>query len=144
MPLRGSRKWVWEMAIPRYPSNSVSGGIAGQPYLRGGGVFPSHNLQNVLCREYQFNTCLYENDGAFRIAKERSRNEVHPKRSIRTPSLASRQTLLDFTFAFSLCSIWPYSGRKITESLGNVTVRGEKRWKEQGGSAMANSLSEHV
>jgi hypothetical protein len=36
-----------------------------------------------------------------------------------------------------------YSGRKITESLGNVTVRGEK-WKEQGGSAMANSLSEYV
>jgi hypothetical protein len=27
-----------------------------------------------------------------------------------------------------------YSGRKITESLGNVTVRGEKRWKEQGGA----------
>jgi hypothetical protein len=23
-----------------------------------------------------------------------------------------------------------YSGRKITENLGNVTVRGEKRWKE--------------
>jgi hypothetical protein len=37
-----------------------------------------------------------------------------------------------------------YSGRKITESLGNVTVRGGKRWKEQEGSAMANSLSEHV
>jgi hypothetical protein len=37
-----------------------------------------------------------------------------------------------------------YSGRKITESLGNVTVRGGKRWKEQGGSVMANSLSEHV
>jgi hypothetical protein len=36
-----------------------------------------------------------------------------------------------------------YSGRKITESLGNVAVRGEK-WKEQGGSAMADSLSEHV
>jgi hypothetical protein len=27
-----------------------------------------------------------------------------------------------------------YSGRKTTESLGNVTVRGEKRWKEQGGA----------
>jgi hypothetical protein len=37
-----------------------------------------------------------------------------------------------------------YSGRKITESLGNVTVRGGKRWKEQGESTMANSLSEHV
>jgi hypothetical protein len=36
------------------------------------------------------------------------------------------------------------TGRKITESLGNVTVRREKRWKEQGGSAMVNSLSEHV
>jgi hypothetical protein len=36
-----------------------------------------------------------------------------------------------------------YSERKITESLGNVTVRG-KKWKEQGGSAMANSLSQHV
>jgi hypothetical protein len=23
-----------------------------------------------------------------------------------------------------------YSGRKITESLGNVTVKGKKRWKE--------------
>jgi hypothetical protein len=23
-----------------------------------------------------------------------------------------------------------YSGRKITESLGNVTITGEKRWKE--------------
>jgi hypothetical protein len=34
-----------------------------------------------------------------------------------------------------------YSGRKITASLGNVTVWGEKIWKEQGGSAMANSLS---
>jgi hypothetical protein len=31
-----------------------------------------------------------------------------------------------------------YSGRKITDSLGNVTVRGEKRWKEQEGSAIAN------
>jgi hypothetical protein len=37
-----------------------------------------------------------------------------------------------------------YTGRKITESLGNVTVRGEKRWKEQEGSAIANSPSEHV
>jgi hypothetical protein len=37
-----------------------------------------------------------------------------------------------------------YSGRKITESLGNVTVRGAESWKEQGGRAMANSLSEHV
>jgi hypothetical protein len=37
-----------------------------------------------------------------------------------------------------------YSGRKITESLGNVTVRGGKRWKEQEGSAIVNSLSEHV
>jgi hypothetical protein len=34
-----------------------------------------------------------------------------------------------------------YSGRKITDSLVNVTVRGGKRWKGQGGSAMANSLS---
>jgi hypothetical protein len=32
-----------------------------------------------------------------------------------------------------------YSGRKITESLGNVTVRGEK-WKGQGRNAMAKSL----
>jgi hypothetical protein len=36
-----------------------------------------------------------------------------------------------------------YSGRKIIESLGNVTVRGEK-WKEQGGRVLPNSLSEHV
>jgi hypothetical protein len=27
-----------------------------------------------------------------------------------------------------------YSGRKITASLGNVTVRGERRWKGQGGA----------
>jgi hypothetical protein len=31
-----------------------------------------------------------------------------------------------------------YSGRKITESLGNVTVRGGKRWKEQGGSTIVS------
>jgi hypothetical protein len=37
-----------------------------------------------------------------------------------------------------------YSGFRITESLGNVTVRGEERWKEQGGKAIVNSLSEHV
>jgi hypothetical protein len=30
-----------------------------------------------------------------------------------------------------------YSGRKITASLGNVTVRGENRWKGQGGSTTA-------
>jgi hypothetical protein len=36
----------------------------------------------------------------------------------------------------------PYSGCKITESF--VTVRGEKTWKEQEGSAIVNSLSEHV
>jgi hypothetical protein len=42
---------------------------------------------------------------------------------------------------FSTLQIYTYSGRKITESLGNVTVRGKKRWKGQGGSAMANSLS---
>jgi hypothetical protein len=34
-----------------------------------------------------------------------------------------------------------YSGRKITESLGNATVRGENRWKEQEGSAIVNSQS---
>jgi hypothetical protein len=34
-----------------------------------------------------------------------------------------------------------YSERKITTSLGNVTVRGGKRWKGQGGSTMAKSLS---
>jgi hypothetical protein len=34
-----------------------------------------------------------------------------------------------------------YSGRKITESLVNVTVRGEKRWKEREGSAIVNSLN---
>jgi hypothetical protein len=34
-----------------------------------------------------------------------------------------------------------YSGHKITESLGNVTVRGGKRWKEQEWSAIVNSLS---
>jgi hypothetical protein len=37
-----------------------------------------------------------------------------------------------------------YSGRKITATLGNVTVRGEIRWKEQGGSAIVNNLSEPV
>jgi hypothetical protein len=35
-----------------------------------------------------------------------------------------------------------YSGRKITSSVGNVKVRGEKSWK--GGSTMAKGLSEHV
>jgi hypothetical protein len=30
-----------------------------------------------------------------------------------------------------------YSGRKITTSFGNVTVRGEKRWKGQGGSGLS-------
>jgi hypothetical protein len=35
-----------------------------------------------------------------------------------------------------------YSGRKITESLRNVTVRGEKRWKEKGGRTIASSLSD--
>jgi hypothetical protein len=37
-----------------------------------------------------------------------------------------------------------YSGSKITASFGNVTVRGKKIWKGQGGSTMAKSLSEHV
>jgi hypothetical protein len=37
-----------------------------------------------------------------------------------------------------------YSERKITASFGNVTIRGEKRWKGQGGNTMAKSLSEHV
>jgi hypothetical protein len=37
-----------------------------------------------------------------------------------------------------------YSELKITESSGNVAVRGENRWKEQEGSAIVNSLSEHV
>jgi hypothetical protein len=36
-----------------------------------------------------------------------------------------------------------YSGRKITESLGNVTVRGGKDGKSKGG-ARWRSLSEHV
>jgi hypothetical protein len=30
-----------------------------------------------------------------------------------------------------------YSGRKITESLGNVTVRGGKRWKSKGGARLS-------
>jgi hypothetical protein len=34
-----------------------------------------------------------------------------------------------------------YNGRKITESLRNVTVREENRWKKQGRSAIVNSLS---
>jgi hypothetical protein len=39
-----------------------------------------------------------------------------------------------------------YSGRKINESLGNVTVRGGKKMEIAGGggSEMAGSLSEHV
>jgi hypothetical protein len=36
-----------------------------------------------------------------------------------------------------------YSGRKISESLGNVSVRGKKVERARG-SAMSNSLSEHV
>jgi hypothetical protein len=35
-PLSGPRKWVREMAIPRYLSYLLSGGIAGQPSLRVG------------------------------------------------------------------------------------------------------------
>jgi hypothetical protein len=30
--------------------------------------------------------------------------------------------------------VFHYSGLKLTERLGNVTVRGEKRWKGQGGA----------
>jgi hypothetical protein len=30
-----------------------------------------------------------------------------------------------------------YSGRKIAESLGNVTVRGEKRWKSKRGARLS-------
>jgi hypothetical protein len=40
-------------------------------------------------------------------------------------------------------SIVHYNGRKITDSLGKVTVRGEKDGKARG-SEMANSLPEHV
>jgi hypothetical protein len=37
--------------------------------------------------------------------------------------------------AFMLISItYRYSGREITESLGNVTVRGEKHGKNKGGA----------
>jgi hypothetical protein len=59
-------------------------------HASGYGKWRSRGTRATQCpgREYQFNTCLYENDGAFRIAKERSRNDVHPKRSRRTPSLA--------------------------------------------------------
>jgi hypothetical protein len=45
---------------------------------------------------------------------------------------------------FLCCHLLLYSGRKITASFGNVTVREEKRWKEQEGSAIVNSLSERV
>jgi hypothetical protein len=34
-----------------------------------------------------------------------------------------------------------YSGRKITASFGNVTVRGDKDGKSKGGGAIVNSLS---
>jgi hypothetical protein len=37
-----------------------------------------------------------------------------------------------------------YSGRKTTDSLGNVTVRGGKKMERTRGSAIVNSLSEHV
>jgi hypothetical protein len=37
-----------------------------------------------------------------------------------------------------------YTGRKITASLGNVTIKEEKIWKGKGGSTAAKSLSEHV
>jgi hypothetical protein len=33
-----------------------------------------------------------------------------------------------------------YSGRKITATFGNATVKWEEKWKEQGGAR----LSEHV
>jgi hypothetical protein len=44
--------------------------------------------------------------------------------------------------AWNLFKQWKtvYSGRKITASLGNVTVRGEIRWKGQGGSKTAKCL----
>jgi hypothetical protein len=44
----------------------------------------------------------------------------------------------------TICMFSFYSGLKINETLVNVTVRGEKIWKGQEGSAMAKSLSEHV
>jgi hypothetical protein len=53
-----------------------------------------------------------------------------------------RKTFRNGTIAYPTEHL--YSGRKITASLGNVTVRGEKRLKGQGGRTMANSLSEHV
>jgi hypothetical protein len=42
------------------------------------------------------------------------------------------------------CFACTHSGRKITASFGNVTVSGGKRYKGQGGSKVAKSLSEHV
>jgi hypothetical protein len=50
----------------------------------------------------------------------------------------------DFYLYILLFHVFLYSGRKITESLGNVTVRGEKKMEKAMGSAMANSLSEHA
>jgi hypothetical protein len=41
------------------------------------------------------------------------------------------------TLQLTISFVWRqvlYSGRKINESLGNVTVRGGKRWKGQGGA----------
>jgi hypothetical protein len=56
------------------------------------------------------------------------------------------QHLTEFCFSSQrLVSCCPhknkYSGRKITASLGKVTVRGEKRWIGQGGSTTAKCLS---
>jgi hypothetical protein len=39
-----------------------------------------------------------------------------------------------------ISAVFVYSVRKITASLGNVTVRGKKRWKGQWGSKTAKSV----
>jgi hypothetical protein len=71
--------------------------------------------------------------------------------NVKASQLRNSDVSVKALFTFSALNYFPkqpplvlYSGRKITESLGNVTVRGEKSWKEQEGSAIINSLSEHV
>jgi hypothetical protein len=45
--------------------------------------------------------------------------------------LRSREHFVSFIFFLFLKIVeMDYSGRKITENLGNVAVRGGKRWKE--------------
>jgi hypothetical protein len=42
------------------------------------------------------------------------------------------QAVVNTEMIFRVLAPWSYSGRKITESIGNVTVRGEKMERAMG------------